>query len=190
MVPKAGSESPQGAQRQPSRRVFPSGVLCCPRVAEGVNAASWRQFRGPGARRGVEGVGLGRRQADPPALGTALLSSLTHPSPATPARSYSPARGGLCPGPFWPLTRQHLLTLWASGPVTPPPCNPDPASSLPPPHSAVHLHPCHRPHHILVIWRPCVPPANSCQPQCLAYSRRSIMAFEPTCSPRLRGSCD
>lgn len=110
----------------PAARVFPSGVLCCPRVAEGVNSASWRQFPGPGARRGVEGVGLGRRQADPGALGTALLSSLTHPSPATPARSYSPARGGLCPGPFWPFTRQHLLTLWASGPVTPLPYNPDP----------------------------------------------------------------
>lgn len=180
---QGGPESPQGAQRPPTRRVFPSGVLCCPRVAEGVNAASARQFWGPGARWGAEGGWLGRRQADPGAWGSALLSSLTHPGPATPARAHprlSPAPGPL-PGTVRPLTRQHPLTLWASGPVTPPPGNPGPrvlSSAAPLCGSSSLLSP---PAVTSRVSADCAfLQQNSCQRQCLACSRCSVMASDPT----------
>lgn len=126
VVPKAGSESPKGAQRQPSRPGLSQWCSLLPSCGRRSQLSLLEAVSGsrspPGRGRG----GAGQTTSGPRALGTALLSSLTHPSPATPARSCSPARGGLCPGPFWPFPRQHLLTLWASGPVTPLPCNPDP----------------------------------------------------------------
>lgn len=114
----------------PASPVLPSGVLCCPHVAKGIDTAAWRWLWGLAASLSEEGVtGLGRRQGGPGAWGTALLWSLTHPTPAIPAHSYFPAFALADPSAWDPSGLphgSHLAIIQVSGPVTPLLANPGP----------------------------------------------------------------
>lgn len=181
--PKRVPRARRALSGRPAAGVFPTAVLCCPRVAEGVNAASGRQFWGPGARWGVEGCGWAdnkRTQGRGAQPFSRASPTPAQPHQHAPTPRLSPSWGPL-PGARLAFTRQHLLTLWASGPVSPPPGNPGArvlsaptplcgsSSCLPPP--------------AITPWLSAdcaILQQNSCQRQCLAYSRCSIMAFDPT----------
>lgn len=107
-----------------------SCVLCCPRVVNGVNGVS-------GSGLSEEGLaGLARRQEGPGlAMRHSLLSSLTHPPPATPAHSYFSAFALQIPLPgtlFSAFSHGgHLLILQLPGAMTRLLFNLGPCSSRP-----------------------------------------------------------